>query len=126
MKRSVAERYNKLFEGNRSIELPVEPSNYFSVYWMYALKIKESSGFNAKQLRDVLNKRGIETREGFTCYSDQQKLHEQYGFKVRETPVATQIQSQVLYLPSGPKISNADLKRVAKEVNLFFGVRHEQ
>jgi perosamine synthetase len=120
MKRKVATAYNFLLRGSEFLEIPEEPEDYFSVFWMYTVKIKESAGLNAKELRDALAERGIESREGFVCYSDQFALHEQFGLSPNKTPISSKIQSRILYLPSSPKISGREISRVVREVNKIF------
>ena len=120
MKRKVAFYYNSLFMDSEYLDIPTEPENFFSVFWMYTVVIKKSAGLSAKQLRDELSKRGIESREGFTCYSDQYALHAQFGLNPNETPVSSEIQSRILYLPSSPDISRREISHVVKGVNSIF------
>lgn len=120
MKRKVATDYNLLLRGSKFLEIPEEPEDYFSVFWMYTVKIKESAGLNSKELRDALAERGIESREGFVCYSDQFSLHKQFGLSPNKTPISSKIQSRLLYLPSGPNISGREISRVVREVNAIF------
>lgn len=117
MKKEIAHQYNLLFKHNKNLQLPIEPTGFSSVYWMYTVVINEYSGHNAQSLRNELSNRNIEAREGFICFSDQFKLLKQFNLTARETPVASKTQSQILYLPSGPNLSRARIRRVAAEVN---------
>lgn len=126
MKRRVASIYNSLLGDSEYVQIPLEPNSFFSVFWMYTVILKDSVGLNAKQLKEALSDRGIESREGFTCYSDQHALHEQFGVNPNETPIASNIQSRVIYLPSSPDISRREIKRVVRELNAIIKSRQCQ
>jgi len=109
--------YNQLLENIAGIVLPTERLRSKNVYWMYAILLNKKFGFSRDELRKHLMQRGIETRDFFI------PMHRQPFFKklgissIRESfPIADDISSRGLYLPSGTGLKVNDIQYIAKQI----------
>lgn len=109
-KRRVARTYNRLLKKIPNITLPTEIPGYTSVYWQYGILLKN------KKTRDGIEKklaaRGIETREFFIPMHRQPALTKLGLFKNQRYPVAEELSSRGLCLPSGLTITAKELHDV--------------
>lgn len=100
-KRIMAELYASKLKHIPGVVLPVELPSCQSVFWMYAILIKESVfGMSRDTLMKVLGEKyKIQTRSFF--YPPQVAFAEMHLFDEMHFPVADQIGEEGLYLPSG-------------------------
>jgi perosamine synthetase len=115
-KRHIAQTYNRLLAGVPGLQLPAELPDTFNVYWMYALVVEPEFGMTRDQLVRYLAAQGIDTRTFFCPMNQQPFLRAQDGFRDVACPVADRLWASGLYLPSGNKLSDAEIARVSSAV----------
>ncbi len=113
-KRMIASWYTELLKGSDLLTLPVEREGYKNMYWMYHIVLSEKCSLSRAEVMDQLHKQGVETREGFVPYNQQEALVvdcSAAGFEV-----ANYIGAQSFYLPSGPELTRDDVETVCKKL----------
>jgi perosamine synthetase len=116
----VARTYNKLLKGIPGITLPYEADNVRNIYWMYGILIEGEFGVSRDRLKELLFKKGIETRFFFTG------LHKQPPFKTEGTfPVSDALEKKGVYLPCSPHILPEQLEFVATSIKEAYN-EHKQ
>jgi perosamine synthetase len=113
-RKRVRECYDAEFAGVRGLRRQRESPNSTSVSWMYALCIDDEFGPTRDELRYHLAHNGIETRTAFVPMHLQPIYRERY--RAQSFPVAEDLCRRGLYLPSGPTLTDDDVKYVAREV----------
>jgi perosamine synthetase len=103
-RRRVATIYNECFAG---MQFFTERANESSVYWRYQLLVD-----NNKELAVALKERGIEARPIFTLMSS----HPLYKDTVVELPNSEYVSSRGIDLPSGPALTDSQIRYVADTV----------
>ena len=98
------------------LQLPAELPGAFNVYWMYAVVVKPEFGRTRDELAQILAGQGIETRTFFCPMNMQPFLRKQPGFRDVPCPVAEDIWTRGLYLPSANKLGEADIARVCEAI----------
>ncbi len=115
-KRWLGRQYARRLSEVPGLELPVEEPWARSVYWMYAVVVREDTGMDAEALAEQLRQQGIETRPFFTGLHEQPALRREGLFAGESFPVTERLGRQGLYLPSGLGISEKELDRVCQAV----------
>ena len=115
-KRSLTAFYNEAFKDIEAMKMPIERPGCRSVFWMYHILLDGEWRNRRPEFRSALLSRGIETRECFVPF-DQQEFFVNEGIVKKGTcPVAEYWGTNGLYLPSGPNIAEADRSRVIDAV----------
>ena len=112
----IAEFYNKEFESlSDFISLPIQRPHSKNVYWMYHMVLKPNEKlFNKRnEICKELLKKGIETRQGFVPFNLQRIFIDKKMTKPSDCPNANAISGSSFYIPTGPDISEKELKYVA-------------
>ena len=112
-KRALAHRYNERLAGVPGLQTPVELPWARHVYWMYAVALDGNGPVSRDALAKQLYKDGIETRTFFCPMNLQPFLQKQPGFRPAPCPVAERLWRDGLYLPSSPKLTDAQIDFVA-------------
>ena len=112
-KRHIAAYYRKKLKDIPEVQLPIEKPYARSVYWMYHIVLKGKSAQQRKVIMKKLERKGIETREGFIPYNLQDIFIKQGLTRKNECPVANTVAFNSLYLPTGPVLSEKDMDYVA-------------
>ncbi|HEX9668248.1 MAG TPA: DegT/DnrJ/EryC1/StrS family aminotransferase [Thermoanaerobaculia bacterium] len=115
-KRELAAEYARRLEGIEVLELPRERAWARSIYWMYAVVVRDEAPCDAAELAARLDRAGIETRPFFLGMHEQPALHGRGLFVGERYPVAERLARRGLYLPSGLDLTAAELDRVADEL----------
>lgn len=114
-KRQMAQLYHQLLKNNRLLELPTETKEVFSVYWMYAVRMKKDAPISRDELMMKLEQAGIQTRPFFF------PLHAQPVLKTFHTkskyPISEDLSARGFYLPSGLALTAKQIQRVAEVLN---------
>ena len=84
-----------------------------NVYWMYALTVKPDFGLTRDQLVAKLAEAGIETRTFFCPMNQQPCLQEIPGFRADPLPVADELWTTGLYLPSTYTLTEQQIQVIA-------------
>jgi perosamine synthetase len=114
IKRDIAQFYLKELKGIPEIQLPVEKKYAKNVYWMFNIILKGKLSGRRREFMAELKKRGVDTREDFVPFNEQKIFIKQGITKPSDCPVASKIYDDGMYLPSGTKISQNELKYVVK------------
>ncbi len=115
-KRRMAAHYIKAFRGILEIQLPVEKPYAFNVYWMFNIVLRGKLSGRRKEFIAELEKRSVQVREDFVPFNLQEIFIKKGLVKAGACPVANEISKDGLYIPSGPDISDAELRYVSKQV----------
>ncbi len=115
-KRAIGRRYTELLAGVDGIELPIEEPWATNVYWMYGIVLEARLGCDAEGFAARLRGRGIDTRPFFLGMHEQPALLQRGLFAGESYPVTERIARQGLYLPSGLRLTDQQLERVARIV----------
>jgi perosamine synthetase len=102
--------YNKFFIKFKNIKLIPQPKNTENSYWLYTLQILNIDEKKRNSLINSLKKKGIETRPGFYPISEM-KPYKKFK-KNGKYLVSKKISSQILSLPSSPKLSKKTINYI--------------
>lgn len=111
-KKWIAEMYSEGLSDVEGVVLPAEKDWAENVYWMYCILIEDDFGFSKDELRQELQKRGIETRSMFIPMNMQPFFHKMGLFKETRCPVAEGLSRKGLYLPSGADLTEEEITYV--------------
>jgi perosamine synthetase len=116
-KREVARFYDERLGKIRGLQLPVEKEYAKNVYWMYHVVVDEEAfGLSRDELMKRLKSLGIETRESFVPYNDQEAFIRQGLVSGEKCPIASSVGRRGLYLPSGPSLTPDQLRYIAQRL----------
>lgn len=113
MKRAIARSYDELLKDIPDLQLPVEKSYAKSVYWMYHVVLRGAWEGKRGKITEALSERGIETREAFVPANMQEVFIKRGLMKEGDCPVANKVGENGFYLPSGPVLSQEELRYIA-------------
>lgn len=107
--------YSRLLGSIPGITVPVEPKGYTNVYWMYCIVVdKNAYGIDRDALRDILAKKGIETRTFFVPVHFQPPYYENYAQQA--FPVAETLCRDGLYLPSASTLTRREIMYIVSVI----------
>ena len=112
-----AKLYNSLLKDVKGITLPPCKEWAKNVYWMYGILVEEEFSISMPQLRETLEKKGIDTRTFFI------PMHQQPLFKEGKDerfpdcsgsyPVSEELSKKGLYLPSSSSLTKEQIENIA-------------
>lgn len=111
MRRENAEHMAKELSKMDGIITPNPPTNYFHVYQMYTIRMKEGKDVR-DNLMKYLAKKGIATKVYFYPVHLTEFYKRDFGHKECELPVTEEMADQVLTLPLYPKMGEEAIKYV--------------
>lgn len=117
LKRRMATYYTKNFSDIKEFILPKEETYAFSVFWMYHVVLTGKLSGRRSEFIEMLKKEGVETREDFVPFHEQEIFQKQGLVVGNECPLASEYSKNGLYLPSGTDISEEELKYVVESVH---------
>lgn len=120
-KRRVAESYSRRLRSVPGLQLPAELDWAFNVYWMYAIVVKPEFRLSRDDLARQLAADGIETRTFFCPMNQQPCLQRLPGFRQTPCPVADELWTGGLYLPSTPTLSEETIASIADSIHRAAG-----
>jgi perosamine synthetase len=100
------------------IEVPHPPDNFFHVYQMYTIKVKEGKD-KKDALSAYLAERGIMTKVYFPPVHFTHFYKNELGYNC-DLPVTERLSKQVLTLPMYPTLTEHEINFVADQVATFF------
>ncbi|MEK6946964.1 MAG: DegT/DnrJ/EryC1/StrS family aminotransferase [Nanoarchaeota archaeon] len=110
-KRDIAHTYNKLLKNIPGITLPHEAKNVRNIYWMYGILFEEKFGVSRDRVKELLGKKGIDTRYFFTG------MHKQPPFKTEgDFPISEELEKKGLYIPCGLNLTENQLEFVVQSI----------
>lgn len=119
IKRAIGKKYNRLFESNRLLQIPVDKSESAdNIYWVYPLVLKPDFPYNAEYVMNELQKRGIGTRPFFYPMHLQPILKELRAIPDGlRLPVSEMLYERGFYIPSGLPLTDEEISFIADNVN---------
>jgi perosamine synthetase len=115
-KRWIGRAYTDRLSEIADVELQVEQPGAHSVYWMYGLVARESTGIDAAELARRLSTAGVETRPFFLGMHEQPALRERGLFEGESYPVTERLARQGLYLPSSLGLEPSQIDVICETV----------
>jgi perosamine synthetase len=118
MRRRNAEMLSTKLSQIAGIEIPLPADNFFHVYQMYTIKVKDGRG-KRDALAAYLAERGIMTKVYFS------PVHFTHFYKNElrydcELPVTERLSQQVLTLPMYPALTENEIDYIADSIMAFF------
>lgn len=119
-KKKMASLYSKHLCKIPGLNLPVTKPGCTNVYWMYAVTVDpDKFGINKNELRKLLLKRGIDTRDFFYPPEDHPFL-KTYLTKKDTFPNTLWASRNGLYIPSGLAITKSQILSVANSITSIY------
>jgi len=115
-KRQMAEYYLKNLAGIEGLQLPVEKDYAFNVYWMFNLVLTGKLMGKRKEIMSQLEEKGVEVRDDFVPFNDQEIFIKSDLTQHEDCPLATQIGKNGFYIPSGTDISEEEQNYVIEQI----------
>ena len=110
-KRDIAYSYSTRLKEIPGITLPYESEKVRNVYWMYGILIEDEFGVSRDNAKQLLFKKGIDTRFFFTG------MHKQPPFKSKgDFPVSEMLEKKGLYLPCSPKLPEEQINYICDSI----------
>ena len=114
IKREIAQWYRERLKGLPLVFHDEADNRFYSTYWMISILAENEA--TRDKLREYLSDSGIETRPAFNPVH----LMPMY-FKENETfPVAADLGTRGINLPSYPELSKEDVKFICKIISDFY------
>ncbi len=110
-RRQHAARYNALFGGIKTLQLPVEAKHRRHVYHVYAVRTQDRS-----RLQQSLSAQGVQTGLHYPIPVHLQRAYADLGYSRGSFPVAEEAARQVLSLPMYPELTLDQMEQVAAAV----------
>jgi perosamine synthetase len=120
-KRRIAQRYERNLVGLEGLRLPVERADIRNVYWMYHVVLEGDWEGRRDEVRAALFRDGIETRQSFVPFDQQDAFIEQGLVRRGECPVAGVIGANGFYLPSGPQLEESTVDFISDRLRSVMG-----
>jgi perosamine synthetase len=118
MRRKNAEMLSARLSRVAGIEAPHSPDNFFHVYQMYTIRVKDG-----KEKRDALSAylagQGIMTKVYFHPVHQTHFYKDRLGYRC-DLPATERLSRQVLTLPMYPALTEQDIDFIADQVSAFF------
>lgn len=114
---SVCEKYDELLNNFKELVLPVKRDHVKNTYWMYHVRIKEPDIICRESLTSFLSKVGVETRNGFVPYSQQNNINKKSNFN---NPNANLCAKTTFYIPTFLDITTEQQQYVVESLILAF------
>ena len=115
-KRKMAQYYNENLKDIEGLQLPIEKDYAKNVYWMYHVVLHEDFGLSRNPVMAKLGEFGIETRESFIPFNQQEIFIKKGWVKGDECPVANYVAKNGFYIPSGPLLEKDDLEYIVQKM----------
>ncbi|MBD3231337.1 aminotransferase DegT [Candidatus Dependentiae bacterium] len=113
VKREMGKFYTKNLKENLNIDLPLESTNYAqNIYWVYGIVLNQQFKFDAENIMQKLNVKGIGTRPFFWCMHEQPVFKKLGFFKNQKFPIAENLARRGFYIPSGLGLKRTEMERV--------------
>lgn len=118
-RRKNAQLYNSLLKDLPGIVLPAEEPWAKNVYWMYGIVVGKPFPLTMPQLREELQKRGIETRT-FFIGMHKQPAYAHLGVQ-GSFPNTEYLEKNGFYLPSSSHLTEEEIKFITDAIKEIYG-----
>jgi perosamine synthetase len=110
-KREIGKLYDQLLGKTEKLQLPAHIPQAKNIFWMYGVLSQKR-----EEVRKFLLRNGIETREFHLPLHCQPVIKEAGLFKNEKYPAADYLSKYGFYLPSGPDISDKEIRYVCQKL----------
>lgn len=115
-KRAMAAYYLEELKDVAGLMLPIEKPYATNVYWMFNVVLDGALRGKRSEVMRALKQKGVETREDFIPYNQQnEKINPGYA-NAADCPVANECGAQGFYIPSGTIISQEEQAHVVQSL----------
>jgi perosamine synthetase len=112
----IAERYKLMFENNKiPVEVHRQASGTLNTHWMVSILVNDKK--DKDLLREHLRQSGVETRPLFFPAHMMPMYYER-----KKYPVAEELSSRGMNLPSWPGLSNDDIDSIVSKIGDYYGI----
>ncbi|MDA9353009.1 DegT/DnrJ/EryC1/StrS family aminotransferase [Gammaproteobacteria bacterium] len=117
-KRWIGNTYNELLKDLSSINLPMVKTEFCeSIYWVYAITLKDICEKNAKGVMSQLGELGIGTRPFFYPMHKQPVFNKMGLFLDNELPNSEKLYEKGFYIPSGLALTEIQINQVSEAMH---------
>jgi dTDP-4-amino-4,6-dideoxygalactose transaminase len=113
-RRERAAEYNRLLSDNLAVTCPYEPSWSRAVYHLFVIRTRDRD-----RMIYHLNEVGVGTGIHYPVPLHLQKAYAGLGYTLEDFPVSARVAKEILSLPMFPQITEAQLARVASQIQTF-------
>ena len=122
IKRRNGIKYGELLSKIPGLKIQTEMPWAKMVYWMYAIELDDSTGWNAKEMMDALTNRGVGTRPFFLGLHEQPSLSKKSWYKNEKYPITHKSSRQGFYLPSSLNLTDVQIEFVVKQIKAILKI----
>lgn len=118
-RRNNAKSYNKLLSNVKGIRTPPEAEWAKNVYWMYGILVKQDFKVDMPKLRDILIKKGIDTRTFFIGMHKQpayMKNDKRFPDISGSYPISDKLEREGFYLPSSSHLTKDQISYISNTI----------
>ncbi len=116
-KRRMGALYNAMLGGRNNLMLSPAKATYAeSIYWVYGLMLADDVPFDAEAMMKKLAEEHIGTRPFFWPMHEQPVFHKMGWYQGERYPVAERMARRGFYLPSGLRLTDAQMEQSANAV----------
>ena len=119
MRKKNAEYMTKKLSTINKIIPPNTPKNYFHVYQMYTITIKDGEKVR-NDLMKYLASKGIASKIYFYPVHLTYFYRNNFGYKKGELPITEKVSNRILSLPMYPTLTENEINYIVEEINNFF------
>jgi perosamine synthetase len=120
-KRRIGEIYNNLLADVKGIQLSLPETEYAkSIYWVYAIVLKDEIPFDATEAIKRLEKIGVGARPFFWSIHEQPVFKKMNLFENEKYPVSENISRRGFYIPSGLGLTEDQIITAAERFKTIF------
>ena len=107
-KDTMAAYYKEHLSDIEGLRLPIQLPETRNVWWMYNVRLEGRLAGKRTQFMQALKEKGVESREDFIPFNDQEIFIEKGLTNAGECPVASEAGREGFYIPSGTDISEEE------------------
>jgi dTDP-4-amino-4,6-dideoxygalactose transaminase len=114
---ALAQRYAALLQSCDAIELPASRPEVQRTWHLYVIRLRlEALRIDRSAFIEALAERGIGTSVHFIPIHHHSYFREGFGFSAADLPITEQVFPEIVSLPLYPRMTEADVERVASAV----------
>lgn len=114
MRRKIGEHYSKKFENIKEISLPLDSKEYFNVYQMYTIKLKDQK--TRDKIKKTLEENKIMSKIYFDPIHHKTFFKKKYNYKDNDLPKTVELSNKVLTLPMYPTLEEKQVDKITNIV----------